>query len=157
GRANMFQPAYELIFSLVAVTAITGGYVYLAQDGIPQASGLLGHGLGIVGFLMMLSTETLYSIRKRILGFHLWQMSTWLQIHIFTGIVGAYLVVLHSGWKFNGLAGILTALTIVIVISGVIGRYIYTAVPRTLEGVVVEVYELEEQMAGIDRQLHVLG
>ena len=43
-----------------------------------------------------------------------------------------YLVVLHAGWKFNGLAGVLTLVTIVVVISGVIGRYIYTAVPRTL-------------------------
>ena len=126
--------ALELIFSLIAIVAITGGYVYLAREEAPQPSGLLGHGLGIVGFLMMLSTETLYSLRKRLPRFTTWQMSTWLQIHIFTGIVGSYLVVLHSAWKFNGLAGVVTFLTVVIVVSGFVGRYIYTAVPRTLDG-----------------------
>jgi hypothetical protein len=113
--------------------------------------------MGIVGFVMMLSTETLYSLRKRLPNFHRGQMSTWLQAHIFTGIVGSYLVVLHSGWKFNGLAGLLTLLTVVTVVSGVVGRYIYTAVPRTLEGVEVAVADLEEQIAGADRRLQTLG
>src|SRR5271155_4164588 len=136
-----FQPAYELIFALVAVGAITAGYVYVAWEQPPQPSGFLGHGLGIVGFLMMLSTETLYSMRKRIPGFNWGQMSRWLQAHIFTGIVGSYLVVLHSGWKFNGLAGALTLVTLVVVVSGVVGRYIYTAVPRNLDGVALAVAE----------------
>ena len=152
-----FQPAYELIFALVAVGAITAGYVYLAREHAPQPSGLVGHSMGIVGFLMMLSTEILYSLRKRIPGFHRGPMSLWLQAHIFTGIVGSYLVVLHSGWKFNGLAGLLTLLTIVTVISGVVGRYIYTAVPRTLEGVEVAVFDLEEKIADVDRNLQALG
>jgi hypothetical protein len=152
-----FQPAYELIFALVAVGAITAGYVYLAREHAPQPSGLVGHSMGIVGFLMMLSTEILYSLRKRIPGFHRGPMNLWLQAHIFTGIVGSYLVVLHSGWKFNGLAGVLTLLTVVTVISGVVGRYIYTAVPRTLEGVEVEVFDLEEKIAAVDRNLQALG
>jgi hypothetical protein len=152
-----FQPAYELIFSLVAVGAITVGYVYVAQERPPSPSALLGLGMGIVGFLMMLSTETLYSLRKRRPNFHLGQMSTWLQAHIFTGIVGSYLVVLHSGWKFNGLAGVLTLFTLVVVVSGVVGRYIYTAVPRTLDGVALAVADLEEKIEEADRQLQALG
>jgi len=66
-------------------------------------------------------------------------------------------VLLHSGGKFNGLAGILTLLTMVVVLSGFVGRYIYTAVPRTLDGVEVSVRELEDQIAGADRQLQALG
>jgi hypothetical protein len=84
-------------------------------------------------------------------------MSTWHQAHVFTGIVGPYLVLLHTGGKFYGLAGILTFLTVIIVVSGFIGRYIYTAVPRTLDGVEVAVGELEEQIARMDRQLGALG
>lgn len=149
--------AYELIFSLLAVAVITAGYVHLAREHAPPPSGLIGHGLGVVGFLLMLSTETLYSLRKRLPNFHWGPMSAWLQAHIFTGIVGSYLVVLHSGWKFHGLAGALTLLTIVIVLSGFIGRYIYTAVPRRLDGVEVQVMELEERIARADQQLRRLG
>jgi hypothetical protein len=62
-------------------------------------------------------------------------MATWLKFHIFTGIVGPFLVLLHSSWKFNGLAGATLLLTGVIVLSGFIGRYIYTRIPRTADGI----------------------
>jgi hypothetical protein len=41
--------------------------------------------------------------------------------------------------------------------SGFVGRYIYTAVPRTLEGVEVAVSELEERIARADGRLRALG
>ena len=40
--------------------------------------------------------------------------------------------------SFNGLAGAVTLLTVVIVISGVIGRYIFTRIPRTMDGLEIE-------------------
>jgi hypothetical protein len=153
----MGQVSYELIIALALVGGITVGYVYVAERGVPQPSGLVGHTLGIVGFLLMLSTETLYSLRKRLPRFHYGRMSLWLQAHIITGIVGPYLVVLHAGWKFNGLAGVLTLLTLVVVVSGLIGRYIYTAVPRTLEGAEVAVAELEQRIGAADRRIKELG
>ena len=60
---------------------------------------------------------------------------------------------LHTSWKFNGLAGIVTALMITVVLSGVVGRYIYTAVPRTADGAVMEATELEHQIAIAEAQL----
>jgi hypothetical protein len=48
------------------------------------------------------------------------------------------MVLLHSSWKFNGLAGATTLLTLIIVVSGFIGRYIYTRIPRTTDGLVIE-------------------
>ena len=130
----MRQRTYELWYALAAMIGLTLVYVPIATQGIPRASGVLGHGLGILGFLLMLSTETLYSLRKRARGKAIGRMSTWLQIHIFTGLVGPFMVLLHSAWKFNGLAGVLMLMTIIIVLSGIVGRYIYTAVPRTVDG-----------------------
>jgi hypothetical protein len=149
--------AFELIFSAVAVALVTAGYVSVAQNGLPQPSGWLGHGLGVIGFLMMLCTETLYTLRKRARRLVIGRTSTWLHFHIFTGIVGSYLVLLHSGGKFNGLAGVLALLTVIMVISGFVGRYIYTAVPRTLDGVEVAVQDLEDQIASADQRLQQLG
>jgi hypothetical protein len=151
------QSSPELLVALLVVGVITLGYVLLAQDGVPKPSSLLGHGLGIVGFVLMLATETLYSLRKRSQRFPFGRTNTWLKIHIVTGIVGPYLVLLHTGWHFHGLAGILTLLTVLVVVSGFVGRYIYTAVPRTLDGVEVEAYNLEEQIARADRRLQALG
>jgi hypothetical protein len=148
---------YELLASAVAIAAITAWYVVAARGGAPRPGGLLGHGLGVIGFLMMLSTETMYTLRKRLHRFTLGRMSTWLKIHIFTGIVGPYLVLLHSAGKFHGLAGLLSLLTVLMVVSGFIGRYLYTAVPRTLDGVELAVLDLEERIADTNRRLQAVG
>jgi len=145
----------ELWLALIAIAVITllYGFMVVMLGGIPAAREFFGHSIGILGFMLMLMTETLYSLRKRTRRAQWGRMSAWLDFHIFTGLVGPYLVLLHSSWKFNGLAGIVMLLTVVIVASGFIGRYIYTAVPRTADGAEVEAGLLRQQIAQLDNQL----
>jgi hypothetical protein len=63
------------------------------------------------------------------------------------------MVLLHTSWQFHGLAGVVLLLTIIIVLSGILGRYIYTAVPRTADGVVLEFAELEHQIVDLEQVL----
>jgi hypothetical protein len=145
----------ELVLAGFTVIAITVFYLGLsALIGVPPASSLIGHSIGVLGFVLMLATETLYSIRKRARRRPIGRMSDWLKFHIFTGIVGPYMVFLHSAWKFQGLAGVTLLLTALVVFSGFIGRYIYTAVPRTAQGVAVEAHELEGEIATARNDLH---
>jgi len=143
----------ELVLALLVMAGIT--LVYLAVMlllGVPSASGLFGHSLGILGFLLMIATEALYSLRKR--SRRPWgRMSHWLKFHIFTGIVGPYMVFLHTSFKFQGLAGVTLLLTLTVVLSGFFGRYIYTAVPRTVDGAVMESAEIERQLASAEADL----
>jgi hypothetical protein len=136
----MLRGSKELWLAFLAMLLITGLYalVIVLTRAIPPASELFGHGIGIVGFIFMLMTETLYSLRKRSRRLKWGKMSTWLQLHIFTGLVGPYMVLLHTSWKFNGIAGVTTLFTVIIVVSGFIGRYIFTRIPRTLDGVEME-------------------
>lgn len=136
----MLRGYRELWLAFLAMLLITGLYaavVYSTQE-IPPAYELFGHMIGVIGFLLMLMTETLYSLRKRSRSVRWGRMSTWLQTHIFMGLVGPYMVLLHTSWKFNGLAGVTTLLTIIIVVSGFIGRYIFTRIPRTMDGLEIE-------------------
>lgn len=151
----MKPSARELWWALGAIIAITIVYLLAVRqlDGIPPASGLFGHGIGVIGFLLMLSTETLYSLRKRSRRASWGRPATWLRIHIFTGLVGPYMVLLHSSWKFNGLAGLVMLMTVVVVISGFIGRYIYTAVPRNADGLMLEAADLRGQIAAAEADL----
>ncbi len=145
----------ELWLALLAILIITAGYLAVVNTtrNVPAASGLFGHSLGILGFVLMLCTETLYSLRKRARSARWGRMSTWLQFHIFTGLVGPYLVLIHTSWKFNGLAGILTLMTFVIVLSGFVGRYIYTAVPRRADGAEYTEEELAAQIQATEADL----
>ena len=151
----MRRRSYELWSALGAMLLIALLYLWVVVrlDTVPPAGDLFGHGLGIAGFVLMLMTETLYSLRKRSRSARWGRMSSWLRFHIFTGLVGPYLVLLHTSWRFNGLAGIVTALMIAVVLSGVVGRYIYTAVPRTADGAVIEAAELEHQIAAAEADL----
>lgn len=136
----MLRGNRELWLALLFMVTITGlyGMVVVLTREIPPASELFGHSIGIIGFILMLSTETLYSLRKRSRSVRWGRMSTWLQFHIFTGLVGPYMVLLHTSWKFNGIAGVTTLLTVIIVVSGFIGRYIFTRIPRTMDGLEIE-------------------
>ena len=138
----------EIWYALIAIVWITIGYALVmnATQTVPNAGGVFGHLFGIFGFGLMLMTETLYSLRKRIRVAGWGRMSHWLQFHIFTGLVGPYLVLLHTSWKYNGLAGVLTLFTVVIVISGIIGRYIYTAIPRSADDNELVADDLERQI-----------
>jgi len=131
----MFSRNKELWFALAAIVVITAGYsAFTAAAGLlPPASQLLGHGIGILGFVLMLMTETLYTLRKRAKSARWGRVSSWLRFHIFTGLVGPYMVLLHPAMRFRGIAAAVTLLTVVVVASGVVGRYIYTRVPRTVE------------------------
>lgn len=149
----------ELWLALLAMLVIGGIYAIVVWQtkAIPAAAGLFGHLLGIVGFIMMLMTEILYSLRKRSRLARWGRMSDWLQFHIFTGLVGPFMVLLHTSWKFNGLAGVVTLGTVLIVISGFVGRYIYTRIPRTLDGVELESPAGESQGAALVRARRMLS
>jgi hypothetical protein len=126
--------APELWAALAAVALITALYRGFAGGPASAPGALLGHGLGVVGFLLMLATEVLYPLRKRLGGGGWGPMRTWLRAHIFTGIVGPYLVLLHGSWALGGLAGWTLLATVVVVVSGFVGRYLYTAVPPSEAG-----------------------
>ena len=145
----------EFWASLVAIALLTTVYllVILIEGSIPAAGEFFGHSLGVLGFLLMLMTETLYSLRKRSKTAKWGRMSHWLSFHIFTGIVGPYMVLLHTSWKFNGIAGILLLLTAIVVFSGFIGRYIYTAVPRTVDGIEIEAEEIKKSILLTNAQI----
>ncbi len=137
---------FELKLSFIVVLFL--GVVYIGYEvfTIPDGGHPFGHALGILGSLLMILTETLYSLRKRTRWFKVGQVRHWLSFHIFTGIVGPALVLMHTGLEFRGLAGLTMLMTVLVVGSGFLGRYIYTAVPRTLAGVEVDRRTLEQEL-----------
>ena len=130
----------EIWLALLAALLITALYSLVAfqSSAAPASASLFGHTIGVLGFVLMLMTETLYSLRKRSRLARFGRLSTWLKFHIFTGLVGPFMVLLHTAGRLNGLAGVTTLFTVLIVVSGFTGRYIYTRVPRTLDGIEME-------------------
>lgn len=145
----MLKDKKELWLALLAIFLITGIYLVISflLGNFPHSREIFGHSLGMIGLVLMLMTEVLYTLRKNTRSARWGSMLSWLRFHIFTGLVGPYLALLHTAWKFNGLAGLVILLTFIIVLSGFLGRYIYTAIPRNINGMVVEMDALKQEIS----------
>lgn len=109
-----------------------------------EPGGDLGHGLGIVGTLMILFGVVIYIARKRYNFLERWiRLKYLLEFHIFLCTLGPILIVFHTSFKFGGIVSIAFWSMLAVVLSGVIGRYIYIQIPRTIEGRELSLQEVQ--------------
>jgi hypothetical protein len=158
-QPNMQSNRYRellIAFGLIVLITIVYASVVLQLRALPAARGLFGHSIGVLGFILMMMTETFYSLRKRSMLARWGRLSSWLELHIIMGIVGPYMVLLHTSWKFNGLAGVLMLMTIIVVASGFLGRYIYTSIPRTADGAEMENADIERLIADLEVEINAI-
>jgi len=100
-----------------------------------KPSGILGHGLGIIGTLLMITGILTYMLRKRIRALsRLGSLKHWLEFHIFLCTLGPMMVLFHTSFKFGGIVAISFWSMVAVFLSGIIGRFIYIQIPRTIEG-----------------------
>lgn len=119
-----------------------------------KPSGILGHGFGIIGSLMMLVGVAMYILRKRIKMFsRVGILKHWLEFHIFLCSLGPVLVLYHTAFKFGGLVAVSFWSMVAVVLSGVIGRYIYLQIPHTIEGREMNLNEINQTKDELNRQL----
>jgi len=111
-----------------------------------------GH-VGIrLGFFAALAFACLffYPIRKRIQTLkRIGKTKNWLNFHVLFGLTVPVIVTLHSSLKLNGLAGMAYWIMMAIVASGVIGRYLYSQIPRSVNAAELSLKELQDQAASI--------
>lgn len=106
-----------------------------AQNELLKPTGLIGHGIGILGSAFMVIGVFSYMARKRIRRFaRIGILKHWLEFHIFLCTLGPVLVLYHTSFKFGGIVAVSFWSMVAVVISGIIGRFIYLQIPRTIEG-----------------------
>lgn len=104
----------------------------------PRFAGSLAGGvLAITGSALML-VPLVYFVIKRIKPLKPFvvarvSMRTLLAIHVYAGVLGPILVLLHTGHKFESHLGIaLMAMTLIVVVSGFTGRYLMSQFSDTI-------------------------
>jgi len=118
-----------------------------------RPAGERGHGLGIIGSAMMLLL-LLYSVRKRTKLFNrLGAVNKWLNIHIYFGISGPLLIILHTSFKVNGIVAVSFWSMVAIALSGILGRYIYIQIPHNVIGDELSLIEVQQQKLTINNQI----
>ena len=116
-------------------TTPTAERVYHDDHADLKPSGIVGHGLGIAGSIMIIAGVSGYMARKRYrfmsqLGY----LKYWLEFHIFLCTLGPVLILYHTSFKFGGLVAVSFWSMVAVFLSGIAGRFIYLQIPRSIEG-----------------------
>ncbi len=134
---------YVLTAALLAITAYLAhkGWTFykLSLEDRPEhpdfrslrPSGKIGNGYGWVAALLVVMNLS-YLIRRRFGRAKLGSMKVWLDIHVFTGLLAAILASFHSAFVLRTpLASATTASLGIVVLTGLLGRFLHTLAPNT--------------------------
>ena len=144
-RGRSFEIVLIVVWGAASILALLPGAHYYALPFSERAfspehrlfapTGIVGHSYGIVGAAIILAGVSTYSLRKRSrLLSRVGNLKTWLQFHIFCCTFGPFLVLLHTSFKFGGIVSISFFSMVLVVASGVFGRYVYVRIPKTVNG-----------------------
>jgi hypothetical protein len=98
----------------------------------------------------MISGMLSYMARKRFRSLsRLGVLKHWLEFHIFLCTLGPLLVLFHTAFKFGGLVAISFWSMVAVFLSGVIGRFIYLQIPRSIEGRELSLSEIRDMKGDV--------
>jgi hypothetical protein len=169
----MSKTAHRIfLFTLVFIVAVVFSYLLYngfsfyktpvvdrpfdrATYNLLKPSGLYGHGFGIIGSAFILIGVLIYMLRKRFrIFFRLGQLKYWLEFHIFLCTLGPILVLYHTSFKFGGIVAISFWSMVAVFASGIIGRFIYIQIPRSIEGRELSLGEVKNMKTDVQAKLN---
>jgi hypothetical protein len=134
-------------------TASANDRPFMAKHVLLRPSGRVGVKLGILGVAMFLAIF-LYPLRK----YWTWlgrqgSARHWLDFHVLLGLSAPFVIALHASFKFHGFAGIAFWIMLAVSLSGVVGRYLYSQIPRRVNAAELSRKELQELQEKMTQQL----
>jgi hypothetical protein len=122
------------IFGIATALVLAVGLVLPTEHYITPQRGV-GYWLGIIGGSMMLLLF-LYSARKRVRWLTwLGAITGWFRFHVIFGVVGPLCILFHSNFRLGATNSNVALFSMLLVVgSGLVGRYIYARVHNKLYG-----------------------
>jgi hypothetical protein len=140
------------ILLILSIAIFGADYYLLPLDQRPfsdkhellKPSGSIGLRLGTLGTVLFFIIF-LYALRKVVpwLG-RIGIARHWMDFHVIAGVTAPIIIAFHASFKFGGIAGFAFWIMLAVAISGVIGRYLYSQIPRSLSAAEVSLAELQE-------------
>ncbi len=147
---------------LVTSLAIYGASYYLLpldqrpysdKHELLKPSGSIGIKLGVLGTILFFIIF-LYALRKVIPWLsRIGTARHWMDFHVIAGVTAPVLIAFHASFKFQGIAGFSFWIMVAVALSGVIGRYLYAQIPRSLGAAELSLTELQSTERGLSEAL----
>ncbi len=134
--------AVPALFAVGVLAALVHGWMKRDEGHLTAASGI-GYWFGIIGGMMMLFM-LIYPLRKRVKALHwIGSVPSWFCIHMVFGVLGPTLVLYHANFRMGSInSSVSLAAMLLVVVSGIVGRYLYTKVHHGLYGDATNVREI---------------
>ena len=114
------------------VVLLTAAYGWAAYPDAAHGGSRIGIAYGIIGSALIVLLLA-FGIRKRRYRSRLGRVESWLQSHVYLGLLVVVVILLHSGFRFHDLVAVTAfALLGLVAASGVVGAVAYTLVPAWL-------------------------
>ena len=141
----------SLTLAALACVAVVAFIAMLDANFKPGSD--FGYNIGLIGSLMMLLL-LLYPIRKHVKKLQgLGPLKYWLEIHMIIGVAGPLLVLVHTKFQLGSLNATLAFWSMLIVaLSGIFGRFVYTHIHRGLHGVRLSIKEVSAEVEKLTNQ-----
>jgi hypothetical protein len=143
GRGDLLL--YALVALLIAAAwQITQLKLFKPNDDV-------SYWIAVAGGSMMLALFS-YPLRKYVRFMQgLGKVKWWFWVHLFLGIGGPWMILVHSGFHIGSLnAGVALYSMVIVVASGVVGRFIHVRVNRGLNGERMSLVELRERAGMVE-------
>jgi hypothetical protein len=148
-QLDLYSPAVtrfstRIYFGLMAIV-VGIGWWYRDVDYLTAKDGL-GYYLGIVGSVMMLLL-LLYPLRKKARFMREWgAVKHWFRMHKVLGILGPVLVLFHANFRLHAVnSNVALFAMLLVVFSGLLGRFIYVKIHYSHYGQKLSLQELEQR------------
>ena len=162
GHRVRLMAGYTVALLLIVALAIYGFDYYTLgsaqrpfspKHAVLRPSGAIGLKLGFLGLAMFLAIFV-YPLRKK----WAWlgrqgSARHWLDFHVLLGISAPFVIAFHSSFKFHGFAGIAFWIMLSVSMSGVVGRYLYSQIPRSLNAAEISIGELQDTQVKLSETL----
>jgi hypothetical protein len=138
-----------LLFAMLAILVAAAWQV--SQLKLFKASDDVSYWIAVTGGSMMLALFS-YPLRKHVRFMQrLGKVKWWFWVHMFLGVAGPWLILVHSSFHIGSLnAGVALYSMVIVVASGVVGRFIYVRVNRGLDGERMSLNALRERAGLIE-------
>jgi len=114
-----------------------------------RPSGYVGQTAGVLtfaGFLFM----WLFPLRKKFRRFEqLGPVPKWLDVHIGVGMMLPLIGAIHASFRSGGVIGLGYVAMLIVCASGIVGRYLYVRIPRSRNGVELNLSEVSAQQRAL--------
>ena len=145
--------SWAALVALILIVALAYGWSVRDRHYLTAESGI-GYWLGITGGVFML-LQLAYTLRKKLGFMRRWgRVKYWFQIHMLVGVLAPVLIMFHANFGLGSMNSNIALFSMLLVVfSGIVGRYIYSKIHMGLYG---RRATLQDVQAAFALQQHVM-